>query len=671
MVQEQLAPQDEEPQVDLLPEEDSAFEGEAGGQVPPMIITIDDIAYPCLRWGTVENVRVLERRYDQGFIGGVGIFSEAVQTRPDQLYAAVNADISTFPYIRLLPRRITTDLTDKIFGSNPTYMFVAEDANADEYLFIYGDRYAKKVYLHEPGGDSLLNTVASSKDFGAGAVCGRPVLFEGKWRIPLGDSVEWVTLTTVSDGGGADTYTGASAGGSPAGSRRATHFATGMQEGVAQIWRAHNNDADDAPAAGVKSCRVSSSADAITFGASFEVGDTSLPITDLLSIAGELFIPKPDAPYRFSSDGGGNTFPIMEFVDKQQYLSGYTGDDGANSGCHGPYAYWTHSSGLWRVIGDNATPVDPMSEPHFSGLSLAATTAGGGAGMLPSYYGRWLSATAYGHWMYATEAETGLWHGYINEDGTIRWLGTIFSSDGTSKTAISRACVVTTSTAPILYVVDNNSMLYRIDLQEDGSIRKVSTPGTNRGGDDEISLVVAPETNFGEPEKQKQVRMMWVNTDDMASAFAIRCLVYRDRSTTPTQIGSDVASGGKQEESATPGSSDTFTDCHPALELDTGTFAEATEDPRIRSWGIRAVTPHVYKAVIPVSPDGMRGFSLSVKDALKKLRDLKSGASIDVREPTYNATFTGYIRDVRETVLDSQHDQIGYALEVYIERWVL
>jgi hypothetical protein len=623
-----------------------------------MIITINGINYPCEEWGTVAPGRVLERRYDRGFAGGVGIFSETDQTRPDQLYAAVNADVSTHPYIRLLPRRIKTALGD-VTANKPVYMFVAEDANNDEYLFVYSGRWGKKVYLHEPGG-SLLNTLASTKDFGANAEAGRPVLFESSWRIPLGDSVTAVTLTTVSDGGGADTYTGMT-GGTP-NPVVALHFAVGMQEGVANIYRAHTTNNVD----------LSATLGPPNFGADFEVGDSSLAISDLLSIGGQLFIAKPDAPYRFSSDGGGNTFPIMEFVSKQKFLSGYTGTDGANSASHGPYAYWTHSSALWRILGDSALPIDPMSEPLFSGLNFNShADSGPVSGMTPSYYGRWLSAAAYGRWMYATEATSGLWCGYVLDDGSVRWLCNLFSSQGTTKLQISRCFIVATSTAPILYVVDSNADLFRIDLQEDGSIRKVTASGTNRGGDDEVSLVIAPETNFGESEKLKQVRMMWVNTDDMASALAIRCMIYRDRSTTPIRIGSDITSGGKQEVSATPGTNDTFNDCHPALELDTGTFAEASEDPRIRSWGIRAVTPHVYRALIPVSPEGLRGFSLGVRDALKKLRDLKSGEGIDVREPTYSSTFTGYIRDVQEAVRDSQHGSIGYAVEVFIERWVL
>lgn len=621
-------------------------------------ITIDAKNYPCQEWSTVEEGRVLERRYDVGFIGGVGVFSEAARTRPDQAYAGVNVDLSTYPYIRLLPRRISTTLTDTR-GRDPTYFLVAEDSGAAEYVYVLSGRYAKKVGISD-------NLLKSSKDFGATAVVGRPVLFEGAWRVPLGDNVDWVTLSTVAVGAAADTWTNAPGG---AGNLRATHFAVMMQEGTAQIWRSHN--ANETPTAGDESNRVSGSADASAFGSSFEVGDDSLPITDLLSIGGKLMVMKPDAPWRFSNDGGGNAFPIMDFVGKVQFLSGYAGEDGANSGSHGPWAYWTHSSGLWRIFGDQATPVDPMSNPRFSGLNFDShADSGPVSGLTLAYYGRWLSAVAYGRWMYATEASSGVWVGYIMEDGSIRWLSNVFSAQGTGLTAINRVGIVPTSSAPILYVLDDAGILYRIDLEEDGSVRGVTATGTNHGGDDEVSLVIAPETNFGESEKLKQIRMMWVNTDDMAAALSIRCLVYRDRSTTPTRIGSDVTSGGKQEVSTTPGSSDTFTDCHPALELDTGTFDEANEDPRIRSWGIRAVTPHVYRAVIPLDAVALRGGPLGVKDALTTLRNLKSGASVAVREGGFNATFTGYITGLREKT-ELRNGVPTHLLEVTIERFVL
>jgi hypothetical protein len=634
----------------------------------PFQIGINGKNYACSAWDTVAEARPLERLYNVGFNGGVGYFSEGLTTRRDQIYAAVNIDASTHPYARLLPIRTKTALTNPL-GSSPTYMFVAEDSGGAEYVYVFSGRFMAKVAL---ANDALQGSVV---DFGAGAVAGHPVLFEGFWRIPLGDTVQWVTLTVVGVGDvSGDTRRTAETGGSPTGSRFATHFATLNLEGVAELWRSHNNDAGDAPASGVASCRVSGSADAITFGSSFEVGDTSLPITDLTSIGGLMYIAKPDSPWLFSEDGGGNAFPVMDFVGKSGFLSGYTGEDGSNSGSIGEMYLWTHSSGLWRVTGrgEFARPIDPVSNPDFSGLNFDSTSSAGPvSGLVPAFYGRWLSVASWGQWVYATEATSGLWAGRLEGD-RIRWTSNLFSAQGTDLLAINRCVIVPTSTAPILYVLDTNGDLYRIDLQQDGSLRRVTASGTNHGGDDEVGVLIMPETDFGEPEVTKQVRMMWQNWDDFASAFAARAIVYRDRSTTPTQIGSDRTSGnGRSEHSATPGTNDTFISLHPAIEMDTGTFAEATEDPRLRSFGIRVVTPTVYRCVLPLTSGQARGRSSGIPGTLKALRNLKSGASVTVKEPGINATFTGYIHDVQERVVSGGSGGAEYSLEVYIQRWVL
>ncbi len=655
------------PHEKLGVEEDPEGFGLDPSQPRTVSISINGVDYPCRDWETIESARVLERRYDVGFNGGVGFFSEGLITRRNQIYAAINLDVSTYPYARLLPLRTKTALGDTS-GAVPSYAFVAEDSGGAEYVYIFEGQHAKKIAL----ADDMLQ---STKDFGAGAVAGRPVLFEGSWRVPLGDTVQWVTLATVAVGAAADTWDTAETGGSPVGSRMATHFGTLNLEGVAQLWRAHNNDTDAAPGAGVESCRVSGSADAITFGASFEVGDTSLPITDLTSIGGLLYIAKPDTPWLFSEDGGGNAYPVLDFVGKSSFLSGYTGEDGANSGSVGPFYFWTHSSGLWRIFGDMARPVDPISNPDFSGRNFDSTGAAGPVpGMTSAFYGRWLSVASWGQWVYATEATSGLWAGLLLEDGSVHWMSNLFGAQGTSLLALNRCFIVPTSSAPILYVLDQNNDLYRIDLQEDGSLRRVTASGTNHGGDDEVSLLVMPETNFGEPETTKQLRMMWMNFDDFpASGLAVRAVVYRDRSKTPTQVGSDRTSGdGRTEHATTPGTDDEFIDLHPAVEFDTGTFAEATEDPRLRSFGLRAVTPTVYRALIPVSHDEMRGRNASIRGALTKLRNLKSGQSVPVKEPGASTTFTGYIEQVQEAMVAPQGGQkLEYEFAVTIRRWVI
>lgn len=622
----------------------------------PFEITINDKVLPCITWETIEEPRQLERHYDVGYVGGMGVFAEDIARAPDQFYIAEKFDTTTFPYVRL-PKQSTKVDVANISGNNPSYGFVAEDSGAEEYLFVVSGRFAYKIQLSD---NTLANT---AHDFGAGTVIGRPTLFEGFWYVPLGDTKDWVKLATVATGASADTWSTATTEGAPALSRRATHFANHMQEGTAQIARSHNNNASDTPVAGVESCLVGFSADGVTFGAGFEVGDTSLPITHMESIAGELFIAKPDSPWRVSEDGGGNAYPVMDFVGKAQYLSGYTGEDGSNSGSWGNFGYFTHSSGLWRIAGDHATPIDPMSDPRWTGLALDS--------LIPSFYGRWASVVTYGRWMYAAN-DVNVFAGYILEDGSVRWQGIIFENG-----FFARVILVPNKTNPMLWILDSNADIHRIDLNEDGSTREITTPGTLRGEASTTSQLWMPETAFGEKEKVKQLRYGYFDMDDFEDEHVtVSIRVHRDRNATATAVGSGVASGsgqnGLHEVSMTPGTTDTFRRLIPALRFVTGaSYAPATSDPRCRAWGLIAMTPHVYRAVLPLDSDGVMGLNSGARDHLFDLRNLKSGASITIREPGINATFTGYIRDVREKVFVDKDGTAQYGLTLIIERWVL
>lgn len=617
-------------------------------------ITINAQAYQAVNWETVSTGRTLERRYDKGFIGGVGPFSEDVQSRPDQLHAAVNADTSSFPYVRLLPQRNSIDATTggTVDGTNPTYWFAEQDGSNTVYIYMLNGRFAKKFSTS----GSVLH---STKDFGANAVCGRPVLFEGDWVIPLGAAVDATRLTTIAVTSSTDTYT-------PMTNIKALHFAIGMQEGTAQIIRGGSDTAQNV-------VDISASAASPSFGDDFEVGDSSLPITDMVTVGGRLMVCKADAPWYFSIDGGGNAYQITELIDQQGDISSGPQFVGSNSAAHGPYGYYCHPSGIWRILGDNAVPVDPFSDPAYSSLAFTSTTP---TTLGAVYYGVWTSVATYGRWIYATEDIGGLWHGYINNDGSVRWHGNLFSSFGTAMTAKCRVGIVNTGSGapggPSLFLLDSAGLHFRFDLQADGSIR--SAKANSHGGKSEESMVVAPETDFDASEELKQVRMMWCIIDNMPSSqFTINMTIYRDRSSSPTQIGSAITTtGGKKEVSATVGSSDTFFACHPAMEFITGaTFDEANSDMRIRSWGIRCVTPDTIQITIPVDSKSQKGTSLATGDALKKLRDIKDGASVTVGYPGVNTSFTGYIKGVQEQTVTDKLGNSQHQLVVSVWRWVL
>lgn len=735
MVQDLALPTEPQDQgnLDLAPQ-DSEFTGEADFR-HSFILTINGINYPATAWETVDAARFVEKRYDQGFNGGMGAFLESQATRPGQIYTCVNIDPSTFPYIRMRKgERDETALT--LTGGDidkPAYGFMEEDPGNREYLYIVNDDRSFKIDLgaNGTGTPALEGTTQPSNGSGsfASGVVGRPVRFEGAWYVPLGAGTNALKLTATAEGDQVgDTWTDVGV--------TALHFAHMMTEvdglGVARLWRAHSTNLVDA------------SADAITFGGDSEVGDSSYPITDLLSVAGELFVSKPDRPYRF--DDQGNSVPVLEFVNATSaFLTNFQGFDGANSGAFGPYAYWAHSTGLWRIIGDSAITIDPFSEPNWSGIGLDSLT--------PSFNTGWFSFAAWGRWAYATNASDGVYAGRIQSDGTVTWLGCILSSAGTAWSAKARCGIVSTSTNPILWVLDASMRFAVFDLETDGSMRGIKATGgagTDRGGDNEQGQIWLPNTDLGEPEKRKQIRLMAFTVDNNAYAnLDIEARIHRDRNATSVQLGSALTSAsadgrfefapasnsvnitssstanptvittssahGFQSQdtitiaghSSTPdingvhtitwlstttfsipvnvtagggaagtvtGNRDEFIEGMPAIRFDTnqaGAFAPGPADPRIRSAIFRAAMPHVYRATMPLDANGLRGYSVGVKDALEKLRNLKSAGAVAVREPAFNHTFTGYILDVQERARVSAGGRVDYVAEVLIQRWVL
>jgi hypothetical protein len=624
---------------------------------PPLTITIDGVAYPCSNWRTESAARRLERRYESGFNGGMGVFSEKQARAPNQIYHCVNLDSTTFPYIRMRKgeRDAALTLSFGVDADKPAFGFVVDGPASREYLYIANADRIYKIDLGVSGRGTPAQETGSRQV--TGGIAGRPSYFEDNWYVPFGDSIlAWVQrLDTVGpDVIGGDSWNPMDF--------RALHLTKMMNEGVAQMWRAHTTNKVDASATAL---------DADSFAGDFEVGDSSFQITDMLSLTGELFISKPDRPWLFDSQG--NSKPAMEFISATGgSLTNYQGYDGANSGSHGPYAYWCHSTGLWRVWQDSARPIDPFSQRNWSGIALDSLT--------PSFNTGWFACAGWGQWLYAVNASDGLYVGWVEPDGSVTWMGNIISSAQTDWSAKARIGITTTSTNPILWMLDDSQRFAVFDLEFDGSIRAIKSagaPNTDRGGDNEIGQIWMPSTDFGEPEKQKQMRMMWLTIDNNDyENLNIEARVHRDRSATSTRAGSAItsASGSGQFEFVfTPGTDDTFYEAMAAIRFDTkvaGTFLPDPADARIRSFGMRAVTAHTYEATIPLSAKKMTG-SLGVKDALKKLRDLKSGEGVDVMEPTYNEAFTGYVKDVREKVTGAQGGSIDYELEVLIDRWVI
>ncbi|MCH8031480.1 MAG: hypothetical protein IIB09_06655, partial [Bacteroidetes bacterium] len=473
-----------------MAEHDAGLENELEGfephPAPSFPITIDGQNYPCSNWRTVESARFVEKRYDRGVNGGMGAFLDSQVVRPGQIYTSVNLDPTTFPYIRMRPSERDQAALTLTNGdlAKPIYGFVAEDSGNVEYLYLVN---ANRVFKIDLGASGTGTPQAPSIRLVSNGVAGRPVRFEGSWRVPWGASTPAETLSTVNVGAGGDSeWTDFTASTNDS----ALHLAVTMDENVAKLWKAFATNQI-----------ASTAAVADAFAGSDEVGDSSYATTDLLSVEGRLLVSRPDQPWWFDSQR--NSAPALQFVGATgDTLQNFSGFDGAMCAGLGPYIWWPHTSGIWRIFADSAAPIDPFSQKDWSGIALDS--------LVPAFNTNWLSAAAWGRWIYATNASDGVYAGWIQGDGTIIWMGCILSGNGTSQSVLMRCGIATTSTNPILWVVDGSERLLIIDLETDGSVRRIRTggfSGTDRGGDNEQGQIWWPGTNFG-AEEQKQIRVM-------------------------------------------------------------------------------------------------------------------------------------------------------------------
>lgn len=158
---------------------------------PDLTAVIDGKIYAIEEWVVQQVGRLLKEDWKEGFAGGMGQAHRRRGDAQDRLYFTDEMDGST-GVLRLRPKDLKSDLGLTNFDSTlPVYTFVAEDSGGRAYLYALNGQRAYKI-------DIAAQALDETKDFGAGAVCGRPVLWKGTWYVPLGNSVDYVKLTTVA-----------------------------------------------------------------------------------------------------------------------------------------------------------------------------------------------------------------------------------------------------------------------------------------------------------------------------------------------------------------------------------------------------------------------------------------------------------------------------------------
>jgi hypothetical protein len=597
-------------------------------------ITINGVEYPLMEegttpaWQTAEQGQEIRWSRDFGFLGGMGAFTER---RPDDYLFSNGIDTTTYPFLRLPPKRI--DLGAAKLGQNgqlPVYMFRAQSNY--NWVYVANGRYVYK--FREDGSDLIYENL---KTFASGAVCGRPALFKGTWYLPLGGAVFAKTLDTIASSGD-DSWSDAGAG------YYALHYAVVNHSGTTKLAVAGGPDFTTALPPGNE---VGYSADGTVPPSSFEANDSSIPISDLIG-GNELIVIDASAVFRMDADG--YVVKDIDFVGRHPNISAFPG---SNSFMHGPYLYWPHISGLYRKVGQNAQPIGPDADPQWVNRTLD--------GFTPLQQGSnstimWSSVVVYGQWLYATYGRS-LFAGLLNEDGTVRWHGVVYQAS----TASEVRCHITDG--PVLWLTEAGAVR-RFALDTDGSMRAIDG---NRGEASTSYQFWGPVIDGGPrlASKNKQWRKIGVELEGDWSAWRpLQLAAHMDGATTSTNVGSTFYVTGATEQSWTVGTTDTARYIIPTLKLTT-TVGHVTGDPRIRRWWVEGVTPLTYAARLDLraGTTGLRDW----EDRLKKLRDLRGGAAITIIPPKKNSGFTGYVRQSLQEVWDKEKN--GYIVTALLERY--
>lgn len=619
----------------------------------PFRITIDGKEYPCTKWGEVEKGKSIERVYKDGYPDGIG--ESHVKSDKRCLFAHW-IDLTSPPYQRLYPSVTQIAVTLSV-ADQPLYAIRTQstDGTPIPLLYLFQTNLARKIRLD--------TNVVIYETTNANTIYGRPALYDGAWRIPRGDKISSTDATNYAE---AATLTPGLVGAAYAtefasieAGIKARHFATIVDEGVSKLARAFSNSLGVATGEAAHRIALASSATGFaTTDVGFEVGDSSLPISDLLVSQGELEVIKPDGPYRFSPDG--TSLPQQALVQTQLELNAYRG---SNSHAHGPYTYWIDPSGLWRIYNDTMTPVDYGSDLAY--CSFGQTD-------LPAF--SWNSVVAFGRWLYATNSSQ-LWQGYIEDDGKVKWFGPIIHRpEAGSSSNITRVVMIpggTDDTGPILFYLELVK-LYRINLMGDGSTRQALN--VNRGIATAANIVprlMQGTDDFDMPDRLKQARRFWILVEKLSEASGtMQGRAIMDGG-AEASIGAspNITANGLTEKIWTPGTADTFREAQFGYQH---SVVSGTSDPRVRAWGVEVRTPSIYQAEIPLTPESVVGFSGGIRGMLKRLRDLQNAQLVAIKEPEINSTFNGYVMKVIEEATPAEGGEgVGYNVKVLVQRFTI
>ena len=579
---------------------------------------------PGAAWGRVEGQSAHEGDvgeevtavWREGWYGGLG---EISRTSPDSIGHAFTTSISCAQpwYMRLGPSLISvtpvTNPTDL-----PTYFFEDSSTGTSYVYCVQGQRCWKM----RRNSDNTI-TMMFEKDFGAGASAGMPARFNSLWFVPLGETVVFIELTTVTDTVSADdTWTNAAA------SNFARHFATYQDGATAKLAKADNtnevNLASTAP-------RVLAN-----WGSAFQVGDTSSAITGMVDTGIVLYVGKTDGLYRF--DGTGNAYSILP-------LPKATGDSTNGVGMYAvpqsETCIYNHQSGLWAVDGDRVGLIGP--DEIYSYGSIANVSA-------EPFRGRHLESCIYGKWIWSIYfvAEGGTNYFYHLAGYMRRSIFDVVWHNLARHTTIPHRGSFMDSGRR--WWGAHSTELIHLKAGVNGSPDPGrDSIGYGRATSPNTGICYLPEVPFyranGEPvgHTLKQLNSFEVTGRNLDATTPVQLQVQRDQGTVEN-VGATITASGLTRRFWTAGSSDTAYIVRPIISITpTASYVNTTGDPQIWSVILRARLRPDLQDVIRIVLDCDAPYSNGenqINNAAtirSNLLALESGASVTATDPDGNS----------------------------------
>ena len=199
----------------------------------------------------------------------------------------------------------------------------------------------------------------------------------------------------------------------------------------------------------------------------------------------------------------------------------------------------------------------------------------------------------------------------------------------------------------------------------DGSVRTpigtIAGNAKKRGAASESAQAWFPALDFGNARVQKQMRMMWVEVAGMTTNAPVQLAYHADTGSgiidASTNLGTTITADGFHQRLWTPGTSDLIYRIVPTIKITpNGSYVPRDFDPRIRAFGIVAVTPALYRITIMCTEDGLKS-GQTVDKVMQTFRDMLNAGSKTFKEPEKGGpadSWPGYVVGYTENPIKAE-----------------